>query len=621
MEETTSLKKVLNQLTDEQISRRKLIQRAGLFAAAATSISTLLAACADDEDATDDEDVATEPEETDDSDEVEEEVEEEETEEEPAEEVEEETEEEDPETEDTDDADVDEPDFGEGGSVTVLWRTPVTLNPLFSNTGIEQQVHRSLYGAILKVNDQLESEPDLADSVDVNEDATVYTFNLNENIMFTDGEQMTSDDVRFTFERAITPETGSIWRGRLVNIQGAEEYEGDGDLEGIVTPDDYTIEINLETPEAGFLNNLAAFAGFCIIPKHIWEDIGPADMQEHTMSMNPEVGAGPFKLVQYQTDQFLEMERNDDWFRDPPLLDRIYMRILEPSVGVAQLETGELDIMQLPYTEIERTEAFDHASVVSISSPAINFQVINVGRNERFADKRVRQALWYALDREGIMNAATLGNGTMVNNPIYAENFGPEWMGTPEGLNDYDYDPERARELLEEAGWDFDTPMEGMYRTSDTEDRVTIITICQQQWTEAGMQTELTLLERSEAGDRGTEGDFDIYQIGGGMMGAEPSISALYFTSWNVPPHGANTAHYFNDRVDELYQMGQATSDLDERREIYQELAQIWNDEVPWIINHSPNTVYGVTNRVQGFIPSSYVDNILWNAEEWTVED
>ncbi len=616
MENRTSLQQVLKQLTDEQISRRKLIQRAGLFAAATTSVVTLLAACAEDDDdvADTDDDVAAEPE-TDDTDDTEVEETDDVVEE---EEPEDDTEEEEPETDDAEEMDdAEEPDFGEGGSVTILWRTPVTLNPLFSNTGIEQQVHRSLYGAILKVNDQLESEPDLADSVDVNEDATQYTFNLNQNIMFTDGEQMTSDDVRFTFERAINPDTGSIWRGRLSNIEGAEDYDGDGDLEGIVTPDEYTVELNLIEPEAGFLNNLAAFAGFCILPKHIWEDINPEDMQENTMSMNPEVGAGPFKLVQYQTDQFLEMERNDEWFREPPQLERIYMRILEPSVGVAQLETGELDIMQLPYTEIERTEEFDHAEVISIPSPAINFQVINVGRNERFADKRVRQALWYALDHDGIMNAATLGNGTRVLTPI----FGPEWMGEPEGLNPYDYDPEMARELLEEAGWDFDEPMEAMYRTSDTEDRVTIITICQQQWTEAGMETELTLLERSEAGDRGSEGDFDIYQIGGGMMGAEPSISALYFTSWNFPPDGANTGHYQNDRVDELYQMGQATSDLDERREIYTELAQIWNDEVPWIINHSPNTVYGVTNRVQGFIPSSYVDNILWNAEEWTVED
>ncbi len=619
MEYRSNLHGVLQQLTDEQISRRKLIQRAGLFAASATTIVTLLAACAEDDDevvdATDDDDVAAEPE-TDDTEDVEEDDEEETDDD----DVDEEPEEEDPE-EETDDADVDEPDFGEGGSVTVLWRTPVTLNPLFSHTGIEQQVFRSLYGAIMKVNDQLESEPDLADSVDVNEDATQYTFHLNENIMFSDGEQMTSEDVRFTFERALIPETGSIWRGRLSNIVGTEEYEGDGDIEGIVTPDDYTIEIHLENPEAGFLNNLAAFAGFCIIPKHVWEDISPEDMQEHSMSMEPTVFAGPFKLVQYQTDQFLEMERNDDWFRDPPLLDRIYMRILEPSVGVAQLETGELDIMQLPYTEIERTEAMDHVSVTSIPSPALNWMIINVGRNERFADKRVRQAIWYALDREGIMNAATLGNGTMVNNPIYGHGFGPEWMGDPEGLNDYDYDPDRARELLEEAGWDFDQPMEAIYRTSDTEDRVTIITISQQQWTEAGMQTELTLLERSEAGDRGSEGDFDIYQVGGGMNGAEPSISAVYFTSWNFPPDGANTGHYQNDRVDELYMMGQATSDLDERREIYQEIAQIWNDEVPWIINHSPNTVYGITNRVQGFIPSSYVDNILWNAEEWTVDD
>jgi ABC-type transport system substrate-binding protein len=113
-----------------------------------------------------------------------------------------------------------------GGQVSILWNAPVSLNPLFSSSGYEQQVERALFGALVKMSGDLIPTPDLAETVDVSPDGTVYTFTLREGLTFTDGTPLTSADVIFTLERAINPSTGSVWKGRLAGVVSAADYDG-----------------------------------------------------------------------------------------------------------------------------------------------------------------------------------------------------------------------------------------------------------------------------------------------------------------------------------------------------------------------------------------------------------
>ena len=252
-----------------------------------------------------------------------------------------------------------------GGQVSVLWRTPNSLNPLFSTAGSEQQIERLIFGALVKMNHELGPVPDMAASIEVSDDASVYTFMLHENVMFSDGEPLTAEDVIFTFERAIDERTGSYWLGRLNGIAGALDYstQAADTVTGLAMPDEYTVEITLAEPDSAFLVNLCNFSGFGILPKHVLEEVTPDQMREHPFSLAPTVSAGAFKFVRYETDQFLEVERNDTYWGDPPPLDRIFLRILTPDVGLAQLETGEFDLMTLPIAEIERTNGFADAHV------------------------------------------------------------------------------------------------------------------------------------------------------------------------------------------------------------------------------------------------------------------
>jgi peptide/nickel transport system substrate-binding protein len=523
-----------------------------------------------------------------------------------------------------------------GAQVSMIWRSPNTLSPLFSTAGSEQQVERLMFGSLIKMADNLDPIPDLAETVDVSDDATVYTFKLHQNATFSDGTPLTAADVVFTMERALDPRTGSYWRGRLLAIKGAEAYgemmsggvgatpEAEADaattgsmVEGIATPDDYTVELTMSTPNAAFLVNLGNFSGLGILPKHVLESVAPDQMMNHPFSLAPNVSAGAFKFVTYETDQYLEVERNDTYWGTPPALERIFMRIVQPDIAVAELQNGNLDLMSISVDDIEPLSQVPNLTVVSVPSPSLDTISINQTR-DYLADKRLGQAMHYALDRQAIVDELYRGRATVINSPI----FGPDWMGIPEGLNEYPYDPEKAKALLAEMGWDANRTIQMMYVPSGDATFEQMVTVVQQYFGDAGLKVELLQVEVTELIRRLIqEGDYELYIGGGGVYRADPSISATYYYSKNLAPGGGNSVRYVNPELDALYDQGIAAPTQEERKAIYTEVAKILNEECPSVYLWSPESHFAFNNRLVGFQAPSYVDNRLWNAETWSVTE
>jgi peptide/nickel transport system substrate-binding protein len=503
-----------------------------------------------------------------------------------------------------------------GGEVSVLWRAPNTLNPLYSSSGNEQHAERAMFGALVKMSDALIPTPDLCETVENNPEGTQYTFVLKEGLTFTDGEPMTSEDVIFTLERAINPATGSIWTGRLSNVAGAADYDGSGAVEGLVAVDERTIQINMASPDGVFLVNLCSFSGLGMLPQHILGEVPPDQLEEHEFSLNPTVTAGPFAFVQYQTDQFLEMQRSET-YPGSVGLDRIFLPILTPEVGLGQLETGEIDVMTLPVAERDRTSELEGVTVVSVPSPSMDFLAVNLNR-EYLQNVDARKAMMHAIDRQGIVDSVLLGEGQVVNSSI----FGPEWMGIPEGLDPYAYDPELATSLLDGSGFDKSQEIPIMHIPGENPAQDAALAIMQEQMNQVGFNISILQVDVAELLRRYIdENDFDLFYNAGGVFRADPSISGTYFDTANFTPNGGNGSHYSNPRVDELLAQGRAQTDLEERKATYTEIAQILNAELPWIFLWSPNSLYGFRNTLQGFAPPSYTDNKLWNAETWTVAE
>src|SRR5690606_10960554 len=169
----------------------------------------------------------------------------------------------------------------------------------------EQQVERLIFGALVKMSNDLQPLPDLAESIDVSDDATVYTFNLHQNATFNDGTPLTSADVVFTVQRAVDTRTGSFWKGRFSGLVGADSYADQSaeTIEGLTAPDDYTVVMTLSAPNSAFLPTLADFTGLGILPKHILGDVAPENLIEDPFNLAPTVGAGAYNFVDYKADQ------------------------------------------------------------------------------------------------------------------------------------------------------------------------------------------------------------------------------------------------------------------------------------------------------------------------------
>lgn len=505
-----------------------------------------------------------------------------------------------------------------GTTLNIHWRTdnPVSFNPLFSTSGSEQQLERLIFGALLKMNDKLEPTPDLAQKWEVSPDAKTYTFTLRDGIKFSDGQPLTAEDVVFTFERAIDKRTGSIWAGRLANIEGAADFaEQKADkISGLETPDAKTVRIKLAKPDAAFLTTLGNFSGLGILPRHVLKDVPPDQLKTNRFSIEaPNVGAGAYVVANYQPGQFVELRRNENYFGPKPAVDRIFLKILAADTALAQLQTGEVDFVKVPIAELDRMKSLPNATVLSVVSPSISQIAVN---NDRpyFKDKRVRQAIMYAIDRKGIVDSILGGQASPVNSPI----IGPEWMGQPE-FEKYEFNPEKARALLKEAGWDPNQKIEMIVPTGDkVQDAYGAV--IQQQLNDVGMKVDLRQIDSAEVNRRYIQtSDYDLFLFGGGVYRAEPSISATYYDSKNFTPRGGNGTHYANPNLDPLFADGVATADREKRKAIYSNIAKIVNDDAPTTFLWSPNSIYAVSKRFKNFKPPAYIDNFLWNAEEWAV--
>jgi peptide/nickel transport system substrate-binding protein len=503
-----------------------------------------------------------------------------------------------------------------GGSVNMLWRTPETLNPLFSTSGSEQQVERLMFGALLKLSDKFEIVPDLAETIESSTDALTYTFTLKEGLVFNDGQPLTVADVIFTFERAVDSRTGSLWRSRLLAIAGAAEFgEQQADsISGLEALDDRTLRVTLAEPNAVFLATLGGFSGLGILPKHILETVPPDQMKPNSFSLAPTVSAGAFEFARYETDQFLELRRNETYPFEKPSLDSIFCKILTPDVAIAQMETGELDLMGgVPVSEVERLRGIANVTVVSVASPSYTRLVPNHTR-EYLADRRVRQAMLCAIDRQAIVESILMNEARVINSPI----IGPEWMGTPE-FDTYAFDPERSRQLLSEAGWDTNRTLE-LITVPGSKEEEAYLPIIQQQFNDVGIKMEVVNVDLPEKGRRARANtDFDLFTDGGDLFGMDPAIATQWFHTKSWAPDGNNRARYSNPEADELFDQGEATTDQAVRIEIYTQLAEILNRDVPELFLWSPNSIFAYNNRLVGFMPPGYVDNRLWNAEEWSV--
>jgi peptide/nickel transport system substrate-binding protein len=499
---------------------------------------------------------------------------------------------------------------GRATSANVAWQVKPT--GFFTGRFVAQALSTPVLDKLLTVSDDWGLQPRLAERWQIAPDAKSVTFFLRRGLKWSDGTPLTSKDVAFTFKSTMDMRT-NFSPGPTSIIKGYADFRA-GKIEsppGLVIVDDTTFRLEFDTPNAGFVPSIS-FLGFQILPEHILGKVEPKEIEQHAFFKLPTVASGPYKFVKYETDQFLELERNPNFWGTAAKLEKIFVRFATSDVATAQLERGEIVHTLVAASDADRLRNVKGIKVAN--KPGAGIWIMAVATDQpKLRDKRVRQAMVYALDREGIVKQVLKGYGRVVNNHI----IGPEWAVNA-NLNKYPYNPDKAKQLLKEANWDSATPVkiEWIQGNRDIDNTLTIV---QGQFQAAGIKAELTPLERGPILENLAKRTFDLSAYNGGVYTVDPDSTSYVLMGQFAQPKGANNSAYSNARVDELYLQGRSAADQAARAKAYQEAAMIMNDEVPHVWLFVQDTLSAYSEKLEGYKPHGDANSAYWNSNEWSV--
>ncbi len=435
-----------------------------------------------------------------------------------------------------------------------------------------------IFDRLVRVNpDTLEPEPAIAESWDVSEDGKTFTFYLREDVKFHNGEQLTAHDVKFTFERIMDPVEASAQSDLLENIAGVAEFrEGEADeITGIRVVDDFTIELTLQTVDIGLLLNLA-HRGASILPQQAVEEQGAE------FFINP-IGSGPFKFVEWIRGSEINLEAFEDYYEGRPYVDELSFKVMpEAASRTASFRAEELDMDIVYPAQFQEFREDPHYQDYLIDVPELWTRNIHFNL-DIVQDKRIRQAFNYAIDEELLVERLLYGMAYPAVGwlPTTSPGFNPDLEG-------YSYNPDRARELMEEAGYTPDDPYElTVIGTDHPAWGVEVVEAIMPMLADVGISVTPELVDGATWMNRVTTGDFEagIHSWGGEVSPA--MYMSNYFWS-RVSREAGNYVGYSNPEFDEYIEKALETVDFEERMGYVREAEKILVDDAPvWFFNYN----------------------------------
>lgn len=456
-------------------------------------------------------------------------------------------------------------------------------------------------------------EPDLAERWEFSEDGLKLTFYLRQGLTWHDGEPFTAADVEFTFLMQSMPGLGPDNMGnKFVSffVGQKELIEAGTTMSGMHVLDDYTISFDLLAP----VNPETLYErlnGSCIAPKHLLSHYLDRDKAKDILAdpwatTAAHVGLGPFRVVEYVPDQYVVYEPFENYWRGRPVLDKLIYRSFADSLTVsAALENDEIDVGWIPESEYERMQEIESLYFHLAKTQAFHGSPFNT-RQAALSDKRVRQALLMAVDREALVETIWKNATTVVHSPIDVPRFGDS-----PNLIKYPYDPERAKQLLTEAGWDPERKLRWTMGELPADD--TLFAAINDYWAAVGVQTEYQIIGQDDSKMMAPEWDFDLYRSAYPL--ASPATVAGHLDT-RVCTHSC--PGIVNPRMEKLFDEYIQVKTEDEYKQIVFELQDIISDEVPYLMLARIANIWGINKRVTGIEPIYGVSN-NWEMEKVTV--
>ncbi|MDR2519514.1 MAG: ABC transporter substrate-binding protein [Eubacteriaceae bacterium] len=475
-----------------------------------------------------------------------------------------------------------------------------------------------VFEGLTRVDNNFNLLPGLADSWEISADSLTYTLHLNEQAKWHDGTPFTSADVAFTYKLLLNKDFTGSGSPYLINIQGAEEYKSGAaqDVPGIQIIDPHTIKIVMSTPYAPFLEYNAGT--ICILPEHLLKDVPIADIATADVRFNP-VGTGPAVFNKYVTDQYVEYDMNKDYYRGTPKFDKLILKIMTSDAALVAFENGELDLTTntglgtMPASDLESLKAIAGVKVETYATTTVQFISVNVA-NPVLSDVRFRQAMNYAIDKKAIIDNLISGVGTVSYTSI--PEFSPYYDASVARKS---YDPEKAKALLNEMGWDTSKELV-LFVPKGQVVRERMAPLIQSYLKDVGVTVKLEFGEFATLVAEITKGNYDLAMFGTGAAIIDPN--AAYFNFFHSVQTrdvgGWNMGHYKNEEFDRLLEEGTATTDVAARKEIYNRIQAIEADESAFVNIYFESAVGVLSNRMKNVILSAA--GPCWNIVEWDLQ-
>ena len=475
-----------------------------------------------------------------------------------------------------------------------------SINPLLLNGGeINKYATGLMFLPLMELDADLNFEGMLADSI-TTEDNKNFIVHIDDAATWSDGTPVTADDVVYTALRLASPVIGNtammyyVFEG--VGDDGFVE-EGAESIDGIQKVDDKTVQFTTkeEMPITTFENSYARY--LLTLPKHVIEQYSEEELSTADWFNHPDVVSGPFIVTDFDVDHYISYEANKDYWKGAPKIDKLNIKIVDGSQLYAGLQSGEIDITQqtmsdIPQEDYESVEALDNVDVV-YGSPVTNQSVFIQTKN--VPDVKVRQAMLYAIDRQQILEELLNGHGEIVDgflssaSPFYDDSLTP-----------VSYDPEKAKALLEEAGWDGSQTIR-FYVNSGDSTFVNAASIIAAEWAAVGIKAEIQTVDFATLMSvAGTE-DYDVLAVQYTYAPVDPYPDV----AWLLGGEGSWTG-YSDDTLNDALTKSQLTSDPEETKELFSVVDKKVQEDVPMFSAYVISAQGAVSKRITGAAPSVY---------------
>ncbi|KIX90787.1 ABC transporter substrate-binding protein [Staphylococcus microti] len=511
---------------------------------------------------------------------------------------------------------------------------------IFAGSSGDSEVIDYFNDSLVKFDDELNMKPKLLSWEQKKDDKLTYTFKLKKDVKWQDGNPLTINDWIFTLETLADPDYDGPRYNNVEGVQGAEEKrKGQADsISGIKKIDDYTVDITFKENKA---NNLLDLWTGSLISEKIFKDIPVKDMAKSPEVRKNPVGIGPYKVKNIVDGESVTLEKFDDYWQGEPKLDKVNLRVVEQTSMAQALESGDIDMATITPPIAKELSDNGSENLSILESPSTSYAIVGFVLNDydkktqtigkerpKYQDKKLRQAMAHAINRQEWIDAFYYGYGKPLNGLIPSAH----WSGAKEGdVPSYDYDVKKAKKLLDEAGY---KDKDGDGWREDKNGKPFVVNLkhyagsnptfeprtaaLKGYWEKVGLKTKTEMVEFGKFGDDLEKADksMEAY-VRTWVQGADPDPSGLYKSTalWNE-------SRYNNEKADALLKEAVdgdvVGDDKEKRKEKYLEWQKIMAEDVPVIPIAELKDVTAVNNKVKNFEVSLKGTNPIY---EWTVEE